>query len=144
MKNYIAKNNPAGHSLSDMKTSVGTQLLVIVFLVYMLIAGIITIFHLTSEYKFVEQRVKTDLGAFAKSFEPGIAYALWYVDDAGLQSMANGMVESPSVVGVKIEATKMPRHTKISGEILKDGNVIKYDSNGMLVSEPGLRDAKNL
>ena len=132
-------------SKQEIKTSIGTQLLVVVFLVYILIAGIITMFHLLGEYKYGEKKVNDDLRAFVESFEPGIAYALWTVEGNQLQSMVNGMVKSPSIVGVKIEDCELPKlRSKYSGEILEDGNVLKYNSKGLLLSEPGITKASNL
>jgi len=90
-------------SAVNIKNSIATKLLISVFSIYFLITLTVTLIHMTAEYSNSKDHIITELRTFQKVFEPGIAKSIWVVSPEQLQFILVGMLEMPSIVGVKIE-----------------------------------------
>ncbi|MBU1001968.1 MAG: response regulator [Proteobacteria bacterium] len=119
--------------------SIGTRLLMMVFAVYVVVTAVLTAIHMYSEFDNTKTTVTFELRALAKTLNQGLATAIYNVDDAQLRSILDGLMESPIVVGIKIETEY--QGTFIAGETTplptpQDNTLLKY-SDTILYSEPG-------
>ena len=87
-----------------VKNSVGYKLLKIVFSVYVLIALIITAFHMYSEYKNTKNIIFEDMLNIENSFEPQIANGVWHYDEKLINQVMNGILSNRTIIGVSIRS----------------------------------------
>ncbi len=86
----------------QLKDSVATQLLKIIFGIYFIITVLVTMVQLTSEYYHVKANVARDIQTLPVAFGPGISDAVWTFNDKMLHSILVGMEKIHIVAGVKI------------------------------------------
>ena len=98
-------NTPASNALA-------TQLLRIVFSVYLAIAVTVTLVHIAAEYLNVEESIYQELTQINVTFEKGLAQALWDMNDEYAQSIPLGILNMPVVTGVQLQ--------DIAGNIISD------------------------
>lgn len=108
-----------------LQRSIATRLLVAVFSIYLIITVILTSAHMYAEYAKTKNSVLQELAALQQTFNPGLATAIYNVDNEGIESMVLGMVRDPMVVGVTV-------HTEYQGEFTS-GEIPTEDS---LFEEP--------
>lgn len=114
--------------LVSMRDSIATRLLMTVFSFYLFITISVTVIHMLAEYTNTKDHILQDFRVYEKTFAPGLAQFLWNVDEVGLQSAVEGILQIPSIVGVKIE--------DIDGEELSTyGIVPEKDIKGMINEE---------
>ncbi|WP_281557156.1 ATP-binding protein [Thalassomonas sp. RHCl1] len=116
-------------SLVDVKDSIATHLLKVVFSFYLVLTIAVTLAHIYVEFSDTKEKVKNELQVIGNTFAPGLAKALWDYNTEQLQPVFLGMVESPDVEGIKIE----DEWGNISGKgriINKNGQIIDFDSKG--------------
>ncbi|MDM8551608.1 ATP-binding protein [Desulfobacterales bacterium HSG2] len=87
----------------SLKKSVAASLIKKVFGIYLVIIVIATGIQLAVEYFHVRESIISDIGKMEKTFERGIAEALWNFDERQLQSVVSGMNELSEVVGVRTD-----------------------------------------
>ncbi len=117
--------------LPKMKDSIATKLLVMVFSLYLGIATAVTLIHMISEYYYVKNGIIKELKTFERAFNKGIAHALWELDKQELQSIIEGMVEMPSIVGVEVRNHQGQQNFGSFGMVLnQEGQVISIDQQG--------------
>ncbi|MCG8620059.1 MAG: PAS domain S-box protein, partial [Desulfobacterales bacterium] len=118
--------------LLSLRHSVATRLLSYVFSVYLLVSVIITIVHMVSEYRRVEENVIQDLIIFYRYANPTVAVALWEADREQIDSILNGFVKSPTITGIKISDLS-GEFVRTNGKIIEDDNTRSFprktDSN---------------
>ena len=85
-----------------IKHSLATHLLKVVVAVYLLLTVILTSVHLYTEFFRTKERVMQELQVIQKTFAPGLAKALWDMNVEQLQPAFLGIVQYPSVIGVKL------------------------------------------
>ena len=83
-------------------TSISRQLLRVVFAFYFSITVIITIIHFSLEYYNTKATIQDELILISKTFRKGLEIALWNYDTPQIKSIAQGIIELPTVLGVKI------------------------------------------
>ncbi len=86
----------------DVKNSIATKLLKVVFSVYLVIAIGVTVGHMFMEYRYQKNNIKNDLEDIQKSFEKGLAVNMWQMNQESLSSTFEGLMKIPAIVGVKI------------------------------------------
>ncbi|MCP4104994.1 MAG: response regulator [Desulfobacteraceae bacterium] len=91
------------NSRGYIKDSIAAKLLKVVFVLYLAIAVIVTLFHMTAEYYYMKDDVYQELKDLQGTFEPIIARALWNVNIEQLKSAGKGILDIPSVVGVHVK-----------------------------------------
>ncbi len=89
----------------DVKNSIATRLLKIVFSFYLVIAISVTVGHMFMEYRYQRNNISNELEDIQKSFEKGLAINMWQMNQESLSSTLEGMLEIPAIVGVKIQNT---------------------------------------
>ncbi len=89
-------------STVHLKDSIGTQLLTIVFSLYLLVTLTMTGIHIMAEYYHTRDSVYHDFIVYQKTVERGLATELWNLDDLALNSIVEGIVEAPVVEGIKV------------------------------------------
>jgi hypothetical protein len=86
----------------SIRNSIAIRLLTLVFAVYVVITIALTAVHMAAEYYNTRETVRKDLKAMAQTFNQGLATAIYNVDDVQINSMVQGFMESPAVVGVRV------------------------------------------
>lgn len=86
-----------------IKHSVATVLLRKVFFVYVIVTFILTAFQLSNEYITTRERVIRSISSMEFVVREGLATAIYNVDEEQIRTIVNGMLESPVVVGVRVE-----------------------------------------
>lgn len=110
------------------KNSIANYLFKKVFAIYIIIALSVTVVHMVAEYQFEKTYMTREFKSLQKIFEPGLALALWHVDEKQLMSNLKGMIEQPSLVGVKIEFGK--EMTGLGTIMDSQGNPVTLDDQG--------------
>ena len=86
-----------------VKDSIATKLLKAVFSFYLVVTVAVTVTHMVAEYSHTKEDVVDELRVVQYSFEPGLARALWDLNQEQLESIYLGMIGIPTVIGVRIE-----------------------------------------
>jgi PAS domain S-box-containing protein len=83
--------------------SVATRLLRVVFSLYLVVVVCVTAGQMIFEYLHQKDSIKTDLVNIERTFGQALAGEAWSLDEEAMRSTVAGMVELPTVVGVKIQ-----------------------------------------
>ncbi len=86
-----------------LKHSITLHLLKKVFAVYLIFALVVTLFHMIVEYNYEKDETLEELRSIREILQPSLSTALWYIDNVQLHSTLQGMIQQPSLVGVKLE-----------------------------------------
>jgi len=78
------------------------RLFKLVFGGYVILAIVVTVTQLSLEYSSIRRTISKDIAALGQSFNGGVAGAMWELDRPLLKTMAQGIVQSSIVTGVKI------------------------------------------
>ncbi|MCP3921149.1 MAG: PAS domain S-box protein [Desulfobacterales bacterium] len=111
----------------DIRNSIATKLLKIVFGLYLIIAIGITLGHMVIEYHYQKKNIMHDLEKIQKTFEQSFAIDMWQWNHEALRSSVRGILEIPVIVGVKVKNTE--------GKNLAAGGVIIQDRKILNVSQ---------
>ncbi|MCG8612049.1 MAG: response regulator [Pseudomonadales bacterium] len=103
-----------------LQTSVSTQLLRIVFVLYCLIALLVTTVHVVEEYRYTRETIQNELQSYQNIFGPVLGKALWDLDREQIRDIATGLFQVPVIVGVKIEKVQNGKTEFIDGLGLTD------------------------
>lgn len=120
------------HSLIKVKDSIATKLLTTVFSIYLGLTITVTVTHMVAEYFHTKDVVVDELKTIERTFEPGLASAIWDMHLLQLKSTFLGMVEFPSVVGLKINDEK-------GREIGAVGTIINHENKVLSITPEGKR-----
>lgn len=85
-----------------IQRSIATRLLRQVFVCYLLIAAGVTVGHMVMEYRYQKESIRNDLKNIQKTFEKPLGLSMWKLDNKVLDSTIEGMLEIPTIEGVKI------------------------------------------
>ncbi len=88
---------------ANLRNSIAGKLLFTVFSIYFIVAVTLTISHMLAEYYQAKDKILVNLEMFLKTFEKGLAVAYWDADVDQIQTILEGVVEIPFVVGIYIE-----------------------------------------
>ncbi|MDT8447693.1 MAG: ATP-binding protein [bacterium] len=91
-------------------SSISKKLIKSVFSIYFALTFLITAGHFSVEYINSKSNIKTELQALTNTFALSLETALWELNDAQVQSISQGVVNQPIVLGVEM--------TNLKGEIL--------------------------
>jgi len=119
-----------------IRRSIATRLLRIVFGIYLLVAISVTIGHMAMEYAYQKSSIARDLEDIQKTFEQVLAVDLWQLDDEGLSSTIEGILDIPAVVGIEVQNSQGV-DVAVGGSILHDDHVgdVGQHTNLMGLSE---------
>jgi len=120
----------------SIRDSIATRMLFSVLVLYLLIATGITASHVWIEYSHQKEKIFKELGDIEKAFDDGLAVNLWDLDEKALQASIKGMINLPSLVGVKITDTNQAT-VAIAGIINSNG---KKGEAGLHVDLAGIND----
>ncbi|MBF0287573.1 MAG: response regulator [SAR324 cluster bacterium] len=127
------------HSQVRLKDSIATKLLSYVFSIYLVVSIIVTLFHMVSEYRRVESNVIEDIKIFYLNSNPTMATALWEADKDQMQSVLDGIIRSPTILGVRISDIS-GRYVHTLGKTFKPESQLQsleQGKRGMLVRKSG-------
>ena len=82
--------------------SIATQLMRVVFLLYVALAIIVTLVHITAEYYHMKNQIYDELKTLKKTFESSLTQSLWEMNFDLFHSTIEGIKDIPFVVGVKV------------------------------------------
>ncbi|MCJ8273520.1 MAG: hypothetical protein MJK04_29480, partial [Psychrosphaera sp.] len=88
--------------LVDVKDSIATHLLKVVFSFYIFLTIAVTLAHMFAEFYSTRGEVEHELQVIGQTFEPGLAQALWDYNLEQLKPTFLGMVTFPTVEGIKL------------------------------------------
>lgn len=109
--------------------SIATKLLRTGFAIYLVVAVALTLIHMVSEFQHVESLVEQDLRTFQLTLERGFAKVIWDGDRAQATTMVRGIMDSPTVVGIKLETDMLGGFSR--GRIRSpDGKTVLLDAKG--------------
>lgn len=112
-----------GHDLPQL-TSIATQLIALACALYVAVSLSVTAIHMSTEIDQARDEVERDLEVIGATFAPGLSQAMWDVNIDQLEPVFSGMVDFPSVVGLKL-VNEFGETIIISGLItLDDGRVM--------------------
>ncbi|MBF0099394.1 MAG: response regulator [Desulfobacterales bacterium] len=112
------------------KHSIATQLLSMVFAIYLLITINATGVQMIAEYNNTQDRIVSELQNLETIFQPGLSQSLWSMDINQLNAMLKGIMKIPIIVGVKLEGVSK-KQQKASGWIMtEEGEPLLIDVSG--------------
>jgi signal transduction histidine kinase/ActR/RegA family two-component response regulator len=86
-----------------IRNSVATLLLSKVFLLYVLVTCVLTSGQLLNEYISTRDKVHRSIASLETVVSEGLATAIYNVDELQIRTIVNGMLETPEVIGVRVE-----------------------------------------
>ena len=111
-----------------VRNSVGYKLLRVVFSFYVLVALIITAFHMYSEYKNAKNIIFEDMLNIENSFKNQIANGVWHYDEELISEVINGILSNRTIIGISIKSEDT-NFFKNSGIIDVKHRSLKNDSS---------------
>jgi len=103
---------------TSMRNSIATKLLRYVFSLYLLIAVIVTLVHMSLEYRYQKNSISHDLVNIQKAFEQGLSLSMWQLNQEALESEIRGVLQIPTIVGIKVRNE--------NGEEIAAGGVVPH------------------
>ncbi|KOR33238.1 hypothetical protein TI05_02300 [Achromatium sp. WMS3] len=101
-----------------IKDSIATRLLRVVFISYTVIAVLVTLVHMITEYNHTHYTVHQELCSYKNIFGPGLAGVIWNFDSEQLDHIVQGMLTVPIIVGVQIRDTQTSTILKSAGKVI--------------------------
>ena len=98
------------------KRSLVTQLFKTVFLLYCIIAIIVTSIHIISEYQHTQRSIQRELSGYQDTYGPVIAKALWNLDKEQVNDIVLGLSQSSIVSGIKVERLQANQYSIFGGQ----------------------------
>ena len=121
------------YKMVKIKNSIAVKLLRVVFYFYLGVTLLTTLTHMLVEYHHTKEKIISELRIFEKTFKNELAQALWFVDTERLQSIICGMIENPSIMGVKIIELN-------TGEMSAVGNIANEQGEQIFLNASGLQN----
>jgi len=87
----------------SFRDSIATRMLLVVLGLYLLIASAAALGQLWMNYRYQRSSIAQDLIDFEGTFGEGLAVDLRNMDEEGLKAGVEGMLRTPTIVGVAIE-----------------------------------------
>ncbi|MCP4159675.1 MAG: response regulator [Deltaproteobacteria bacterium] len=116
----------------NINKSIGRTLLIIVFSVYLIIALIITVFHLILEYNTTKDNIQNSLKHIYTIVDKSLAQALWEMNDEQLDFLVDGMMNFPDIIGVKITDNKGEIISATGIILTENGTPVNYDNESQI------------
>lgn len=89
-------------NIKEIRNTVGYNLFKDVFSIYIIIAVIITAFHMYSEYNNAKSSVLEDMKNTEKVLKKQLVSTVWNLDILLLEDIISGILDSQSIIGVSI------------------------------------------
>lgn len=86
----------------SIKHSIGFTLLRGVFSIYIIVAIIVTLAHMVTEYFNVKKMVKNDLVLYQTTYQQPLSDALWDLEEDRINTITDGIIKLPSITAVEI------------------------------------------
>jgi len=86
----------------SMNHSIGFTLLRGVFSIYIIVAILVTLAHMATEYFNVKKMIENDLILYQTTYETPLSDALWDVDENRIKTIIDGVIKLPSITSVQI------------------------------------------
>ena len=107
------------HSNSiSVKHSIATLLLRKVFMLYLIIAVLITSAYLGFLYYETKESIEQQLQTYEKTFAKGFALHVWNMEELETQALIEGMLQLPYVIGITISQEETGQFFAHTGQFL--------------------------
>jgi PAS domain S-box-containing protein len=125
----------------SFRDSIATRILLVVLGLHLLIASAAALGQLWMNYRYQRSSIAQDLMDFERTFGEGLAVNLWNMDEEGLKAGVEGILKSPSIVGV-IVANEDEATVAIGGGVVdEDGD---RGNTGFHISLSGVSDEEKI
>ncbi len=104
----------------SVKHSIATLLLRKVFMLYLIIAVLITSAYLGFLYYETKVGIEQQLQTYEKTFAKGFALHLWNMEQQETQALIEGMLQLPYVVGISITQAETGQFFASTGQFLEN------------------------
>jgi diguanylate cyclase (GGDEF)-like protein len=122
--------SPGTASTLQRTESLAARLLTSVFSSFFLITAALLCIQLLLAYRHAERRLAEDVTAMRGTFGPGIADAMWGLNDDVLAGILTGMRQLPDVIGVRV-VDEQGKTVQALGTILDDAGTPRFvDAQG--------------
>lgn len=121
--------------LVRVKDSIAIKLFKVVFSIYFGLTLFMTVAHMYAEYQSTKTNIFKELKSLQQTFEPGLAKAIWDMNPEQLEPTLKGMVQFPSVVGVKLQENSL---NQVYSEGLIQSETNTDESQGEIMNLGGL------
>jgi len=115
--------------------SIATQLLKVIFGLYLIVAILVTAVQLTAEYYHVKDEIYQEIQNLPGTFAPGLSNALWGLDEDVMLSILIGMQQMSVIQGVKVKDEKDSQFLSIGTIRKEDGSIVSLDSHGEMIQK---------
>ena len=82
--------------------SIATRLLLVSLALYIVVVICQNMNHIWMDYKYEKTKILNDMGDIENAFKDGLAVNLWALDQKALEATVQGILKTPTVVGMKI------------------------------------------
>lgn len=88
--------------MSEKPINLSQQLLKFILVIYLLITLVITTIHMAVEYQYTKNDIQNELQKLSVTFKSSIQTALWELNPEQLESIADGVVQTPIAYAIQI------------------------------------------
>jgi PAS domain S-box-containing protein len=121
--------------LVPIRDSIATQLLRVVFALYLILVVTATATQFAIQYTYEKRQVVQELRTLEVTLKPGLGQALWEMNTSQMRSIMVGAAQLPSIVGVAMEDNDGIGIDRI-GRILDDkGQTLLVDEEGTVAGK---------
>lgn len=119
-------SHPSDFTLSQ---SLATQMLRMVFSFYLIVTCAVTLTHMSAEFFKTKEGISYELMVIGNNFTPGLTKALWDMNLEQITPTLQGIMQFPSVVGVKF-TDQRGEDIGALGMITRGEQVVQVNADG--------------
>lgn len=116
-----------------LKHSITRRLLIVVFSIYMLITGTVTILHMDFEYESSKHQTIAALKNIQTMIHDSISQAIWEFNATQLDTILNGLYTNQYIVGIKLE---IPQNDTIRDIKDKEVGYVENSAGQLIYIDP--------
>ncbi|MBF0287581.1 MAG: response regulator [SAR324 cluster bacterium] len=120
--------------IANPRNSITAKLLTIVFSIYLIITVTLTVTHMLADYYDTKDTIIQDMKASKSTFELGLSGAIWYSNKEQLESLTQGILRIPFIVGVSVSSDILGKVS--AGIVVNDNNEIITAAQGEAHTSP--------
>ena len=121
--------------LVPIRDSIATQLLKIVFALYLVLLVTATLFQLMAQFMHTKAEVLQELTMLEATLKPGLDQALWEMNEPQIHSISTGVIQLSNVVGIRISDYSGNVIDQIGQLADSQGNILAVSLDGTSVQE---------
>ncbi len=91
------------YRFNTIQKSIAATLLKAVFSIYLLVALVVTLVHISVEYYYTKNKIYQEIQLIYTTFAPGLSESLWHFNLEQVRQIVQGMAKVPIIVGLELE-----------------------------------------